>query len=475
MTTTKTIPKQLPAMVSGDPESLFYEEPPGTYEVTRIGSFYRFLKEDSRKCRTVVCWGGAGSGKSQAIIQELVDRFFEETNIRIMMVRKTGPALTDTVLQMTVDEFVARGYVEGKDYRINRTNLTIWHKQNVMLFRSLDKEAKKKSLNVNYIYVEESTEISFSEYLQLELRIRRPNENGENQMLMSFNPTDPYHWTKLNMLEIKSDDIAVMHSTYEDNPFLPESYKQKLRDLNGPGGDRAFFQIYAKGEYAVITNVIYTNYVVEDKFIDGMTPEFYGIDFGFNVETGMVAVYHQGNDYWVREMLFKKKMTNADLIHFLKTVVPNHMRHIPIYADSAEPNRIQEINESGFTCNPADKAVVKGIDSIKSIKLHLHRDDVNLLSEIRSYKWKEDRTGRVLDEPVKFHDHLMDSMRYAIYTAGIDIFGMDDYTPNQWKGSGLGKAMREDSMRASNINNGLPMFGTTSCMPKPTGRGLPGL
>jgi phage terminase large subunit len=465
-------------MVSADPESLFYEPPEGTYEVTRIGCFYHFLKEDSRNHRTVACWGGAGSGKSVSIIQELVDRFFDEDDIRIMMVRKTGPALTDTVFQMTIDEFDARGYIEGKDYRINRTSQTIWHKNNIMMYRSLDKESKKKSLNVNYVYVEESTEISFAEYLQLELRIRRNNTNGENQMMMSFNPTDPYHWTKLNILDVfnaGSKDIAVMHSTFEDNPFLPEAYKQKLRDLEGT--DRAFFQIYARGEYAVITNVIYSNYAVEDKFVVGMMPDAYGIDFGFNVETAMVAIFKASDhEYYVREVLFKKKLTNADLIRFLKTEIPNHMRHIPIYADAAEPNRIQEINEAGFLCNPAQKAVVKGIDSVKSVKLHLHKDDINLLSEIRSYKWKEDKNGHVLDEPVKFHDHIMDSMRYAIYSSNFSLFGQDDYTPSDWKGSGLGKAIKEDIMSLRNpSNNGrLPSMGQTSCTPRPTCRGLPG-
>jgi phage terminase large subunit len=39
-----------------------------------------------------------------------------------------------------------------------------------------------------------------------------------------------------------------------------------------------------------------------------------------------------------------------------------------------------------------------------------------LLDEIKNYKWKTDADGNTLDEPVKFRDHLMDSMRYAIYT-----------------------------------------------------------
>jgi phage terminase large subunit len=44
---------------------------------------------------------------------------------------------------------------------------------------------------------------------------------------------------------------------------------------------------------------------------------------------------------------------------------------------------------------------------------------------MKSYKWKEDKNGLILDEPVKFKDHLMDAMRYAIYTFGKDQLGKE--------------------------------------------------
>ncbi len=55
-----------------------------------------------------------------------------------------------------------------------------------------------------------------------------------------------------------------------------------------------------------------------------------------------------------------------------------------------------------------------GIDKVKQYKLHILEDSINLIKEIRSYKWKEDKEGRILEEPVKFNDHAMDAMRYAL-------------------------------------------------------------
>jgi len=37
-----------------------------------------------------------------------------------------------------------------------------------------------------------------------------------------------------------------------------------------------------------------------------------------------------------------------------------------------------------------------------------------LASEVQSYKWKEDRDGNVLDEPVAFKDDAIAASRYAI-------------------------------------------------------------
>ena len=61
------------------------------------------------------------------------------------------------------------------------------------------------------------------------------------------------------------------------------------------------------------------------------------------------------------------------------------------------------------------KDVKKGIDSVKSFPLRISASSSNLIKEIKFYKWKEDKDGNVLEEPVKFNDHAVDAMRYAIY------------------------------------------------------------
>ena len=59
-----------------------------------------------------------------------------------------------------------------------------------------------------------------------------------------------------------------------------------------------------------------------------------------------------------------------------------------------------------------------GILFTKAKRLHFHGESENLKKEARSYKWKETKNGELLDEPLKFRDHLMDALRYALFTYG---------------------------------------------------------
>ena len=49
-------------------------------------------------------------------------------------------------------------------------------------------------------------------------------------------------------------------------------------------------------------------------------------------------------------------------------------------------------------------------------ELLITKSSVNLIKEIESYSWKTDLNGNILEEPVKFNDHALDALRYAVYS-----------------------------------------------------------
>ncbi|HQE50692.1 MAG TPA: hypothetical protein PKV93_15230, partial [Fervidobacterium sp.] len=85
----------------------------------------------------------------------------------------------------------------------------------------------------------------------------------------------------------------------------------------------------------------------------------------------------------------------------------------------SEPAAIEEYRRLGIPARAADNAVKEGIEAVitlmKSTRFFVFRGLVNLLDEIEDYRWAE-KNEQLKDEPVKFDDHLMDALRYAVYT-----------------------------------------------------------
>ena len=411
-----------------------------TVNTTVIRTFFDFFECNLIKS-VLILYGGAGSGKSVSICQNLLRKIFEERNKRFLIVRKTLPSLRITTYQMMLD-LLDEWEVP---YNLNRTEMTLRAGNNNMVwFRSLDEPEKVKSLNVNYIYIEEATELSFEDYMQLRLRVRRTNDL-QNQIFMSFNPVDEFSWpiAKLVKPALKefygTDDLdtirrttaldtrglfekfnagttsglAVHHSTYQDNRFLPDAQVSYIEDLVNT--DENFYRVYTLGEFGHMENIIYNNYVVEDIPDDRLFYEevWWGLDFGYNNPSALIEIGIRDQELYVRERLYQSKLTNPELIAKLDGVVP---RTDHIYADSAEPARIQEMMTAGYTVFPAEKNIKDGIDFVKTHKLHVDRNSVNLIKELNSYHWKQDKDKNVVDEPVRVQDHLCDACRYAIYT-----------------------------------------------------------
>jgi len=118
-------------------------------------------------------------------------------------------------------------------------------------------------------------------------------------------------------------------------------------------------------------------------------------------------------------VIYETHLTNEQLIELLKAKIPPEHREREIYADSAEPARIEEIYYAGFNicaANKEKKSVTNGIDLVNRFKLYANPFAVNVKREMTRYKRKVDRAGHVLEEPIKFDDHVPNAVRYAAYT-----------------------------------------------------------
>jgi len=346
--------------------------------------------------------GGTGSSKSYSIAQLIAYLSLTElNNADITVVRKTLVACRKT--SMKDFETIIKNMDIYSEGRHNKTDHEYTIGNNNIAFIGIDIPQKIRSRKHNILWLNETNELTLEDYMQLMLRT-------SGKIFIDFNPSDEFHWLYEKVLPRK--DCLFIQSTYKDNPFLEPAKIEEIELLEEM--DKNYWRVYGLGERGVSEHIIYTNYEIVEQLPEKIDDTIYGLDFGFNNPSCLTEINYCDTDIYIRELLYESKLTNSLLIGKLESLKINPNSYI--YCDNAEPARIEEISLAGFNTMPADKSVSDGIDFCKSRKLKILECSINGIKELRSYKWKTNKNGDILDEPLKFNDHFCDSFRYALYT-----------------------------------------------------------
>ena len=376
----------------------------------------------------VINRGGGGSSKSHSIMQVLLMKFlYMEKGKAFLVVRKTLPSLklsTFRLFKKILNEFG----MTTNDLRQEKVMMNYYmnkgRNENLLHFGGLDDPEKIKSTDWNYIWAEETTELDKEDFEIMRLYNRNKSIDGKpNQIFLSFNPVSEFHWIKTDLVDDPSyENKKEIVSTYKDNPFLPDFQVKILKDLEKQNPN--YYRIYTLGEWGRLENLIYSNWFEVDYFPDmnKVSETIYGLDFGYNNPSALVKIMisnEEPNKCWEQELIYERGLTNNQLINRMKRVIPEGDRSLPIYADSAEPDRIEEIRNAGFNAIPMRKgknSVRDSIDCVKRWKTIILPGSPNLKKEKSSYCYQTDKSGRSMEAPVKFMDHLMDAERGALWT-----------------------------------------------------------
>lgn len=358
-----------------------------------------FEKNNRAKTRIVVNQGGTRSSKTYSLAQLFVIRALQEKNHLFTISRKTLPALKATAMRDVLSILKELDLYDESNH--NKTDYTYKLGSNEIEFVAVDQPQKIRGRKRNTLWLNEANEFSLEDFRQLSLRTT-------GQIFMDFNPSDEFHWIYEDILN--RDDVTFIKSTYLDNPFLPPETIKEIERLKKT--DENYWRVYGLGERGATNATIYNHWQYCEE-LPKKGEEIFGLDFGFNNPTALARVEMYDEDVYAEEVLYESFLTNSELIARFETLEIS--KNAIIYADSAEPQRIEEIRQAGYNVRPADKAVEKGVDNIKSRAFYITKESVNMQKEASSYKWKV-RDGKPLDEPVKANDHLMDAIRYAVHT-----------------------------------------------------------
>jgi phage terminase large subunit len=362
--------------------------------------FQRNWGELEKGTRLIVNQGGRGSSKTFSIAQLFLILLLTKRNTLLTVCRKTLPALRATAMRDFLEIMKTEG-IYKEEYH-NKSELSYRYGTNEIEFISVDQPQKVRGRKRHYLWMNEANEFALEDFRQLNMRT-------DNQIWMDFNPSDEFHWIYDHVLT--RNDCTLIKSTYKDNPFLEKAIVAEIERLKDV--DHNYWRIYGEGERGMSEMKIYSHWQYCDELPKNPDETIYGLDFGFNNPTALVKIPIKDQVIYTKELIYKTSLTNAQLIEELKRIEVS--RSDIIYADSAEPQRIEEIRRAGFNIRPAEKDVAKGIDSVKTRTWFVTKDSTFTLKEVKGYSWKE-KDGKALDEVVKTDDHLMDAIRYAVHT-----------------------------------------------------------
>ena len=241
------------------------------------------------------------------------------------------------------------------------------------------------------------------------------------------NPEGPQHWFK-KKLDEAGPDWYVQHYTIDDNPFLAEKVRERMkRDYAGT----VYWGRYILGEWTQAEGMIYPMY--QDALIkpfDGGWREF-AISCDYGTQNAFAALlWARDGDTWyvVAEYRYSGRDTGyqktdddyvRDMEAFAEKNIPEHMRMgVDIIIDPSAASFIAAIKRSrlGFKVRKADNSVE---DGIRDTAVCLQRGTVRIfdnctemIKEFDGYVWD----AKAEDKPVKVNDHLMDAARYFVRT-----------------------------------------------------------
>jgi len=359
------------------------------------------------KKRIVVNQGGTRSGKTFSILQVIIEWCYKNQNAGwvFTIVRKTLPSLRGSAYRDFLNILKSCNWY-SEDFH-NKSEMTYNLFGNLIEFISVDQPQKIRGRKRNVCFINEANELTYEDFFQLLVRT-------SDKIILDYNPSDEFHWIYDKILT--RDDVDFFITNYKDNPFLEKELVEEIERLQF--ADESHWKIYGLGERAQSKDLIYTHWqLCED--LPGRGEICYGQDFGYNVPSALIKVEIFENAIYCKELIYETKLTTFDLIERYKDL--DISKFDEIFCDSAEPKTIEEIRRAGFNAKEANKDVTEGIRKIKSLPLFIEKNSVNILKEIKSYKWKTDANGRPIkdkdrDEPVKFNDHAMDALRYAVFT-----------------------------------------------------------
>jgi phage terminase large subunit len=359
--------------------------------------------------REAAIYGGRNSLKSHTIARFLLIRA-RTKKTRIGCFREFQNSITDSSHQLLSD--LIKKY-NLTDFQVTNNSIVNMVTGSDFIFKGLwhNEQSIKSIEGIDIAWVEEAQTVSSNSIEVLTPTVRKEG----SQIIYSYNrllEDDPVH-TRL-VIEGRPNTLVinVNYDTALKYGWMPEVLRLEMED------DKArrpsLYRQKWLGEPSSMERLIYKEWAILDYIPHEARLERFGVDYGYsNDPTAIVAIYYYNGGYIVDELAYQKGMSNKAIAD----VLLNQEERAVTVADSAEPKSNDEIKLYGVTILPAVKgpgSVATGIQFVQGQKMFVTRRSANVIRERKSYLWKTDKDGKIINEPEHTFSHSMDAIRYAM-------------------------------------------------------------
>ena len=391
----------------------------GTFDATPV--YAANIDAIQSHYRVIVNEGGTSSTKTYSIMQAIktmADSFYD---LHIEVAALNVPHFKNGAMRDLINILSSMGEYQTRVQHNKTDHIFQFTTGSTIEFKAYDDSGKARGGRRDFLFVNEANLFDRQIIKQLMLRTRY-------KVIMDYNPADEFHWIYDEILP--REDCLLIHSTYLDGyDFLQPYQIAEIEALKET--DPVLWQIYGLGKRAVGRNKIFPHFKLIDEFPENIDHQSYGVDFGTVKPSAVMRCGFDDKRIVLDEVIYQAGLTTQMLIQQMEQ--ENVDQYIDMFCDSAEADRIMELQQAGYNAMKAVKSVDAGLGFMRGMfvddngerrfsgrELQITKRSVNTIKEVKQYKFQEVR-GLITDKPVKFMDHALDAGRYGAYSKYLEV------------------------------------------------------
>lgn len=413
--------------------------------------------------------GGYGSGKSYHTALKIILKCLEEKR-KVLVVREVFETIKESCFELIAEILEDMQLLYNGEPALSRLQVQKlvsplefrFPNGSRIIFRGMDNQSKIKSIQgVSIIWIEECTELKFSSFEELLTRFRV--NNFSMHILLTCNPVSKENWVYKTFFaaqnekgeftrildeerlyaskEVIANGTFYLHTTIEDNEFLPAQYAKRLNELRR--FDFALWRVARLGRFGaggarVLPQIaIAENGEILRRYIDelGEANQYFGFDFGFEESYNAVvycsvdiknAVLIIWDEIYINKIT-DDKMAKLPKMQKLKEKLQNMQAagyNKFLVADSEDPKAIAYYKQCGYNIRACKcKFVGSRLSNTRKIKrfskILIAKNCKNAIAELHDLTYKKDRNGNLIYDEFNRDPHTFSALWYALDTVTV--------------------------------------------------------